>query len=345
MLNQRQIDRMLTKLERFEHTLERCYFEKVGELDMRAYPADGSHHAIPEDSLFRPVEKGWQWGGEGSYCWFKGEFTIPDALAGQDLFLRPHCVGYEALLWVNGVPFGTFCNKILINDHGNHYCNLILKEAEAGERVSVALESYAGHYVMGTAPFEQQERPSYQYTYRGAEVCVKNEEIIGFALDLHTVLQLARALPEPSFRRGALIDTLTHVHETVYYDPEAAGRDTFLAALRAARPYLQEALAVQNARSAPFAGLIGHSHMDTAWLWHIGETVKKCARTYSNQMSLMEQYPEYTFIQSSAYHSEVIRRNYPALFERMQQRVREGRYEQTAAFGWNAIAISPPASL
>ena len=104
MLNQRQIDRMLTKLERFEHTLERCYFEKVGELDMRAYPADGSHHAIPEDSLFRPVEKGWQWGGEGSYCWFKGEFTIPDALAEQDLFLRPHCVGYEALLWVNGVP-------------------------------------------------------------------------------------------------------------------------------------------------------------------------------------------------------------------------------------------------
>lgn len=194
MLNQRQIDRMLTKLERFEHTLERCYFEKVGELDMRAYPADGSHHAIPEDSLFRPVEKGWQWGGEGSYCWFKGEFTIPDALAGQDLFLRPHCVGYEALLWVNGVPFGTFCNKILINDHGNHYCNLILKETEAGERVSVALESYAGHYVMGTAPFEQQERPSYQYTYRGAEVCVKNEEIIGFALDLHTVLQLAPRL-------------------------------------------------------------------------------------------------------------------------------------------------------
>ncbi|WP_306573437.1 hypothetical protein, partial [Parasutterella excrementihominis] len=79
---------------------------------------------------------------------------------------------YEALLWVNGVPFGTFCNKILINDHGNHYCNLILKEAEAGERVSVALESYAGHYVMGTAPFEQQERPSYQYTYRGATECL-----------------------------------------------------------------------------------------------------------------------------------------------------------------------------
>ncbi len=54
--------------------------------------------------------------------------------------------------------------------------------------------------------------------------------------------------------------------------------------------------------------------MDTAWLWHIGETVKKCRPPISNQMSLMEQYPEYTFIQSSAYHSEVIRRNYPGPF-------------------------------
>jgi alpha-mannosidase len=327
MLNQRQIDRMLAKLERFAYTLERSYFKKVGEVEMRAYPSDGSHHEIPNDRLFQPVEKGWRWGGEGSYCWFKGEFTVPDALAGQDLFLRPHCVGYESLLWVNGVPFGTFCNKILVNDHGNHYCNLIRKNAKAGETVAVALESYAGHYVMGTAPFEEKERSSYQYSYHGAEICVKNEEIIGFAIDLHTVRQLACVLPESSFRRGDLIDALTKVHETVYYDSGNIEWEDFLSALCAARPYLQQALAVKNAQSAPFAGLIGHSHMDTAWLWHIGETVKKCARTYSSQISLMEQYPEYTFIQSSSYHSEVIRRSYPALFEQMQKRVREGRYE------------------
>lgn len=327
MLNQRQIDRMLEKLERFEHTLERYYFEKVGEAEMRAYPCGGGHHEIPEDGLFQPVEKGWQWGGEGSYCWFKGEFTVPDALDGQDLFLRPLSGGYESLLWVDGVPFGTFCNKILVNEHGNHYCDLLRKNAKAGETIEFALESYAGHYIIGTAPFERKERQSFQYTYHGAELCLKNEEIISFAFDLRTVRQLARTLPLSSFRRGDLIEALTRVHETVYYDPENIGWAEFLSALRAARPHLQTALAVRNAQSAPFAGLIGHSHMDTAWLWHIGETVKKCARTYSNQMSLMEQYPDYTFIQSSSYHSEVIRRNYPALFERIQERVREGRYE------------------
>ena len=41
----------------------------------------------------------------------------------------------------------------------------------------------------------------------------------------------------------------------------------------------------------------------------------------------MAEYPEYTFVQSSAYHSDVIRRHYPELFARMQQAVKEGRYE------------------
>ena len=67
--------------------------------------------------------------------------------------------------------------------------------------------------------------------------------------------------------------------------------------------------------------------MDTAWLWHRGETEKKCARTYANQINPMDQYPEYTFIQSSAYHSDIIKRMYPDLFEDIKRRVAEGRYE------------------
>ena len=67
--------------------------------------------------------------------------------------------------------------------------------------------------------------------------------------------------------------------------------------------------------------------MDTAWLWHVGETIKKCARTYSNQISLMQQYEDYKFIQSSACHSNFILQYYPALFKRIQQAVKENKYE------------------
>ena len=78
--------------------------------------------------------------------------------------------------------------------------------------------------------------------------------------------------------------------------------------------------------------------MDTAWLWHVGETVKKCARTYANQLALMDEYPEYKFIQSSSCHSDFLRRKYPDLFARIQQKVKEGRYEPTAACGSSATA-------
>nr|MCR5042470.1 alpha-mannosidase [Clostridia bacterium] len=74
-------------------------------------------------------------------------------------------------------------------------------------------------------------------------------------------------------------------------------------------------------------GIIGHSHMDTAWLWPVAETVRKCARTYSNAMALMEQYPTYNFIQSSALHSEWMKDYYPDIFAEMKKRVAEGRYE------------------
>jgi alpha-mannosidase len=54
--------------------------------------------------------------------------------------------------------------------------------------------------------------------------------------------------------------------------------------------------------------------MDTAWHWTQDETIRKCARTYANALHLMEQYPEYLFIQSSALHAEWMRLHYPRHF-------------------------------
>lgn len=57
------------------------------------------------------------------------------------------------------------------------------------------------------------------------------------------------------------------------------------------------------------------------------ETIRKCARTYSQALRLMERYPEYRFFQSSALHLDWMRQYYPAIFEGIRQRVLEGRYE------------------
>ncbi len=327
MFTDKQIDRMLKKLKRFEDTLEPMVFNKVAEIDASAFETTERLHKIPDESLFTPVEKGFVWGNEGSYCWFKSDFTVPEELAGKNLFIRPNTQGYESLLWVNGMPFGTFATKIVFTGHGNHYCDLLKMNVQAGEKIDIALEVYAGHAYKGCSPFSQEGIKEYRYNYTGLDICVKDYEMQEFYFDLKVINELVSVLPDSSFRKGELINALYEVHKRVYYSYEDVDDETFREAIREAWPFLKAELAKKNGPEAPFAGIIGHSHMDTAWLWHVPETVKKCARTYANQMSLMEQYPEYKFIQSSACHSNMILKNYPELFQKIQEKVAEGRYE------------------
>lgn len=327
MLTEKQLIRMQEKLERFEKTLEELMFQPVDRISMSKYQTEEGLDQIPADYLFTSAKAGDVWGGEKTYCWFKGRYQVPDQYDGKDLYLRPNIGGYEAMMWINGIPHGIFTSKIIINSHGNHYCDLMKKNVSAGEYLDVALEYYSFHYMIGTQPFMNEPRGSFTYTYEDVQVCLKNEEICDFYFDLKTVNQMVRVLDENSFRRADLLKHLYRIHEKIYYDYENADKEAFMGAIRECAPILKEVLAKKNSETVPYAGLIGHSHMDTAWLWHQGETLKKCARTYANQMNLMEQYPEYTFIQSSAYHGAMIKEHYPELFEQIRQRVKEGRYE------------------
>ena len=327
MLNAVQIKRCISKLQRLCETLDPMVFEKVCSLPCEKFETPEQYHTVP-DVQYTPVDSGDMWGGEGVYCWFKTQYTVPEELAGRPLFLRPEVGGYEAMLWVDGKPMGTYATKIVVTGHGNHYCDMIAKNSTAGQTLELAVEFYAGHYVMGESPFQTRPHPDFRFAYKTMDLCVRNELAAKFMLDLQTLLSLYEALDDRSYRRADIENVLVQLHETVYYSPFDVDRASFDAALEAGLAVMAPALAKTNGGATmPYVGLIGHSHMDTAWLWHIGETVKKCARTYSNQMNLMEQYPEYKFVQSSSYHSDMILRHYPELFERIREKVAEGRYE------------------
>lgn len=327
MLNDKQISRMLRKMRRFEGTLDGMMFEKVCELPVVSYETKEQLYTIPEENLFKPVKPGDIWGGENVYCWFKSSYTVPQELDGKSLYLRPRMGGYEAMLWVDGQPHGTFATKIVMTGHGNHYCDMIKKEPKAGQKIDVAVEFYAGHYIMGCMPFEENVHSDFRFPFSSMEICTKNETIADFYFNLRTLNELVSVLDETSYRRAELINVMLELHEILYYDPACVSKEEFYQALEKGQEIMAPALARHNSSTAPSVSVIGHSHMDTAWLWHTDETIKKCARTYSNQLNLMEQYPEYKFIQSSAYHGEMIRKHYPELFERIREKVAEGRYE------------------
>ncbi|PIK35812.1 putative alpha-mannosidase 2C1 [Apostichopus japonicus] len=71
---------------------------------------------------------------------------------------------------------------------------------------------------------------------------------------------------------------------------------------------------------------MGHAHIDTAWLWPYAETVRKCARTWSTVIQLMDKYPDLTFVCSQAQQFAWVKENYPALYQKIKAKAAEGRF-------------------
>lgn len=327
MYTNRQISRVLDKLKRLELTLEPLMFQKIAQISLSICQTDGHYTSVPVDAEFQSVPDGTTFYGEGIYCWEKGQYTVPEQYSGQKLYFYPHTQAYEGLMFVDDLPYGNFSTKIMIDIHGNHYCNMFCQNAIPGKTYTFAIEYYANHFIKATQPFQPDDDMEFKIVYHPADICILEEDIADFYYHLKIANQMASSLDPENFRQAELTNALLSVHEVIYYDPENVSFSYFLEGIHKGNDILKKVLSHKNADSAPFIGMVGHSHMDTAWLWYRKETEKKCARTYSNQINLMDQYPEYTFIQSSAYHSDIIRRLYPALFEKIKEKVAEGRYE------------------
>ena len=67
---------------------------------------------------------------------------------------------------------------------------------------------------------------------------------------------------------------------------------------------------------------IGHAHIDTAWLWPLAETYRKCVRSFSSQVTYMERYPDFRFACSQALQYTWIKERNPELYRRIVERVK-----------------------
>ena len=326
---------LIRKVRRMVDTYSSLMFEPVAQLSVDFLETMEHLRSVPSpDRNWQTIESGSHWGKPWSSAWFRSSFTIDASSAGRPLYLRARTGAVETLLWVNGAPRGIYTHPVDAVPLGNHHTLLLSSPEPEGTRFDIALESYAGHPIPGTQPFgiDSSRRPNnlstaFRRTYESLEVMTRRDDIKDFVFDLLVLCQLWESLPEESFRRGAVARGLTSVFDILPQFPNDYPLEAWLPKLQVARQAMRPLLEARNGTSAPRAALIGHSHMDTAWLWPIDETIRKCARTYSNVLSLMEQYPEYRFIQSTALHTDWMRQHYPAIFQELSRRVQEGRWE------------------
>ncbi len=70
-----------------------------------------------------------------------------------------------------------------------------------------------------------------------------------------------------------------------------------------------------------------NAHIDAAWLWRAKETIEVCKNTFASVMNMFDARPDFTYTQSSAAYYDWMEKLYPDLFKRMQQRIKDGRWE------------------
>lgn len=157
------------------------------------------------------------------------------------------------------------------------------------------------------------------YALREVVVALRDVTVWSLAQDARLLLDLVRELPAESTRRARVLHALDTMCDEIDPDDVSATAPRGSAALA-------DVLASPAHSSAHHIFAVGHAHIDSAWLWPVRETIRKCARTWSNQLALMDADPEYRFVSSSAQQFAWIEKHYPELFKRVQAKVATGQF-------------------
>lgn len=264
---------------------------------------------------------GTKWGKKWEYGWFRTQIVIPEALDGKRVVFTLN-TAEEMLVWVNGAESGAI-------DKQHKYITLS-RSAEAGSVYEIYAECYAGHGIRneGAGPVAWGEEsvpepPDCQVTVGESSFGSWNEELFQVAMDYLTLYSLVKKLPDKSLRTMKIAEGLKKFTYTADFElPEPQMTESIVEAGKLLKPLLE----CRNGSTAPEYTIFGQSHLDLAWLWPVEETMRKSARTYSNQLALMEEYEDYHFLLCEPPILEWLKELYPNVYQRVREKIAEGGF-------------------
>ncbi|MDO8388849.1 MAG: glycoside hydrolase family 38 C-terminal domain-containing protein [Actinomycetota bacterium] len=277
----------------------------------------------------RPFAVGDKWSRPWGTTWFRFTGQVPPEWLGTsieaviDLGFHPDSAGFqsEGLVWAPGADGrgepvqGIHPRRTAVPLNVTAAGPLELVVEAAANPAFPMVGRQMGHLGSLSTAGDQPI-----YTLRQASLAVRDDEVFHLLLDVEVLLGVMAALPATSKRRQRLLRELEAAFDVLdLHDVHSTAA--------AARKVLAPALAQPAVASAHQVVAVGHAHIDTAWLWPLRETVRKCARTFASATQMMDLYPEYRFVCSQAAQYDWIERLYPPLFERIRERVARGQWQ------------------
>ncbi len=274
---------------------------------------------------YRPITVGTAWGNDWKKAWFHLSGRVPEVWKGKRVCARIHLGGEGLIFDTKGVPVQSLTvhniwgpDKEIIRDRFD-----LFSKARGGESVDIWIEASAGQlFGLPLNPDRGNTVPDrfgqYEAVVRDLTFAMFRRDIWELYLDTMVLAELMKILPQKNVRRKRILYALNRMIDAFTGDPENVALS---------REMLKGELSRKSSSSDLSTTVVGHAHIDTAWLWPLSETVKKCGRTFANQLKLMEIYPEFVFGASQAQLYAFVKEYYPELFAKVKKRVASGQWE------------------
>lgn len=277
-----------------------CDYKGAGHVP----PSEGWMPQTSREELRNTIPAG---GSKTSYseyhAWFKATINIPESMKGKTVELNvqsARMANPQYIVYLDG--------KIVQGVDGNHE--------------SFPIDSNKDSYELTVYGFS--ENPTNLYLSAALQLIDTNSRQLYY--DLKVPFDVMSYLP---FEGKEYCEIRTALNDTInLLDLRNRGSEEYNESVKAAIDYIQKEF-YEKKCGEQMANVvcIGHSHLDTAWLWPFRQTEEKAQRTFSTAVNMMKEYPEYKFITSQPQQLKFIKELEPELYEEIKAMVKSGNWE------------------
>lgn len=294
-------------------------YTKIATLDVMYGSSKEPVPFIDRLSLdYKPLKVGQSWGSLFTCAWMnvKGkvdEANIENAILALD-------INGEALLYdKDGNPVKGFTNGSSVFDRalgepGKQYhpiSSLINKDGTIDLWFDCGCNDLFGNL---------QENGELKF----ADVVIANKLAKDNYYDFEVLLDLLNTLDEKDEKYKSLFDYVIRIRDLYWYSTNNHHEQIHEIA--------QEAFALLQEPSKYCAYMVGHSHLDLAWLWPVRESKRKVLRTLTNVIDLLERYEDMVFVLSQPQQIQWIKENSSSLYQLVKKYIMSGRIEIIGGF-------------
>lgn len=303
------------RIEGFLKELKNCIYHKIEPVDkvlIKKGDFKCASQAEADGQEWTEFKSGDSWGGKDQRYWFKLLFTIPESLNNCNVVFRIK-TGREGEWDAINPQFLVYLNGVLKQGLDvNHTEILIDQNAKAGEGHRVDMHAYAGMSDVKAvlqASIAALDRATEQLYY-----------------DLAVPFEVAGFLEKEDKRR---VDTLSILNQALnLLDFRRPHSEQYNESVERAIAFLKtEFYGKSCGHEAVYASCVGHTHIDVAWLWTLQQTREKVVRSFTTALSLMKDYPDYSFMASQPQLLQFLKEERPEVYMEIKERVKEGRWE------------------